>query len=191
MQYGDLSLCVKSLGDRLPEMETNGRQERRRRLVLLPCPFQGHITPMLQLGSFLHSKGFSITVIHCKFNAPNPSNQHSFEFIPIQDGLSGNDISSGDLTRIIKGVNVGCKSHLHECLARIMTQRRGGQNEDDVACIIHDELMYVSQAVANSLKLPSIVLRTTCAATSLARTTLLTLKAEGYIPYPYIFVWFI
>ncbi|XP_040992176.1 UDP-glucose iridoid glucosyltransferase-like isoform X1 [Juglans microcarpa x Juglans regia] len=165
-------------------MEKNG-QKHRRRLVLLPCPFQGHINPMLQLGSFLHSKGFSITVIHCKFNSPNPSNHPSFEFIPFQDGLSGDDISSGDLVRIIQVANVGCKSHLQECLSQIMTQRRGGQN-DDVACIIHDELLYISQAVANSLKLPSIVLRTTSAATFLARTAILTL--EGYIPFQGIYV---
>ncbi|KAG2673325.1 hypothetical protein I3760_13G085400 [Carya illinoinensis] len=173
-------LCVSSLRGR-PKMEKNG-QKHRRRLVLLPCPFQGHINPMLQLGSFLHSKGFSITVIHCKFNSPNPSNQPSFEFIPFQDGLSCNDVSSGDIVRIIQRANVGCKSHLHECLSQIITQRRGGQ-KDDVACIIHDELMYISQAVANSLKLPSIVFRTTCAATSLARTAIPILKAEGYIPF--------
>ncbi|KAB1220160.1 UDP-glycosyltransferase 76E2 [Morella rubra] len=54
--------------------------------------------------------------------------------------------------------------------------------EDDIACIIHDEFMYFSEAVATSLKLPSIILRTTSAATSLARPTIVQLQAEGRIP---------
>ncbi|KAB1215431.1 UDP-glycosyltransferase 76E11 [Morella rubra] len=56
--------------------------------------------------------------------------------------------------------------------------------EDDIACIIHDEFMYFSEAVATSLKLPSIILRTTSAATSLARPTIVQLQAEGRIPLP-------
>ncbi|KAM3739890.1 hypothetical protein ACB098_08G056900 [Castanea mollissima] len=67
-------------------MEKNG--QRSRRLVLLPCPFQGHINPMLQLGTILHSKGFSITITHTEFNSPNPSNHPNFKFLPIPDGLS-------------------------------------------------------------------------------------------------------
>ncbi|XP_021894455.1 UDP-glycosyltransferase 76E2-like [Carica papaya] len=40
-------------------MEKQGQKGGR--LLLVPCPFQGHINKMLQLGSVLHSKGFSIT----------------------------------------------------------------------------------------------------------------------------------
>ncbi|KAB1220161.1 UDP-glycosyltransferase 76E9 [Morella rubra] len=49
-------------------MEKN-RQRPRRLLVLLPCPFEGHINPMLQLGTILHSKGFSITIVQPQFNS--------------------------------------------------------------------------------------------------------------------------
>ncbi|KAE8039177.1 hypothetical protein FH972_011615 [Carpinus fangiana] len=52
------------------------------RVVLVPCPFQGHINPMLQLG-ILHSNGFSITVAHTQYNSPDPSNHPNFSFIPL------------------------------------------------------------------------------------------------------------
>ncbi|KAL4610707.1 hypothetical protein ACB092_08G070100 [Castanea dentata] len=156
-------------------MEKNG--QRSRRLVLLPCPFQGHINPMLQLGTILHSKGFSITIAHTEFNSPNPSNHPNFKLLPIPDGLSVQDISSGDIVSLIQRLNVNCKSHLQECLSQIVT----GGRQDDIACIIYDELMFFVETVANFLKLPSIILRTTSAATLIARTTLCQLKLEGLV----------
>ncbi|KAL5580891.1 hypothetical protein UlMin_013333 [Ulmus minor] len=56
--------------------------QRSRLVVLVPCPFQGHISPMLQLGDMLHSKGFSITIVHANFNSPNPQNHSHFTFFP-------------------------------------------------------------------------------------------------------------
>ncbi|KAM3739889.1 hypothetical protein ACB098_08G056800 [Castanea mollissima] len=156
-------------------MEKNG--QRCGQLVLLPCPFQGHINPMLQLGTTLHSKGFSITIVHTQFNSPNPSSHPDFKFHPISDGLSAQDISSGDIGSLIQKLNVNCKSHLQKYLSQIMMGRQG--SHDDIVCIIHDEVMYFTEAVANFLELPTIILRTTSAATLLARTTLAQLKVEG------------
>lgn len=51
-----------------------------RRLVLFPVPLQGHINPMLQLASILHSNGFSITILHTHFNSPNLFNYPHFTF---------------------------------------------------------------------------------------------------------------
>jgi hypothetical protein len=155
---------------------------RRRQLVLLPCPFQGHINQMLQLGTILHSHGFSITIVHAEFNSPDPSSHPNFNFLPIPDGLSDGDISSGDTVTILWRINANCRSHLHECLSQMMTAREG-PDDGDIACIIYDEFMYFSEAVANSLKLPSIILTTMSAATFLARSALLQLMAEGRLPF--------
>ncbi|KAK7845992.1 udp-glucose iridoid glucosyltransferase [Quercus suber] len=135
-------------------MEKNG--QRCGRLVLLPCPFQGHINPMLQLGTILHCRGFSITIVHTQFNSPNPSNHPNFKFNPIPDGLSAEDISSGDIVSLIQKLNVNCKSHLREYLSQLMIGRQG--SHDDIVCIIYDELMYFTEAVAKFLKLPTIIL---------------------------------
>jgi hypothetical protein len=62
-------------------------------------------------------------------------------------------------------------------------------SDDEIACIIHDEFMYFSEAAAKDLMLPSIILRTNSAAHFLARTALIQLKTEGHIPFPGIYIY--
>ncbi|XP_004294261.1 PREDICTED: UDP-glycosyltransferase 76E2-like [Fragaria vesca subsp. vesca] len=151
------------------------------RLVLVPCPYQGHINPMLQLGTFLHSKGFSITIVHTQFNSPSPSNHPEFTFIPIPDGLTVPLVSSGNIVAILLAINANCKSSFEQCLT---TQVMEQEPEKKITCIIYDEFMYFSAAAANHLNIPSIILRTTSAANFLARSTVIELHSKGHIPFP-------
>jgi hypothetical protein len=164
-------------------------KERKRslRVVLVPFPFQGHITPMLQLGSILHSNGFSITVVHAQYNSPNPSIHPDFSFLSLPDTSSDHNILAGDGGAFVLQLNAKCKARFRECLAAEVMRQQGP--DDGIACIIHDELMYFSAAAAKDIKLPSIVLRTSSAATFLARTALINLKAEGHIPFPGILLY--
>ncbi|KAJ9172428.1 hypothetical protein P3X46_015669 [Hevea brasiliensis] len=155
--------------------------KRCRRVVLVPCPFQGHINPMLQLGTILYSKGFFITIVHPQFNSPNPSKHPEFDFQFVQEGLSKHDFASGNLVDIILALNERCKIPFQECLLRMMLQQ---ESHDEIACIIYDDLMYFSEEVATNLSIPSIVLRTSSAASLLSRLAILQLKEEGYIPFP-------
>ncbi|MBA0818189.1 hypothetical protein Gohar_021141 [Gossypium harknessii] len=161
------------------EMEKEHRSSHPR-LVLVPLPFQGHINPMLQLGSILHSKGFSITVLHTAFNSPIPSNYPEFGFVSIPDNLSEQLISADDLLPFISLLNLNCGVPFQECLAK-MVQKQEVENEPSIACIVYDECMYFCDAVAKYVKLPSIVLRTTSASTYLSRNAILQLKAEGVL----------
>ncbi|ONH99067.1 hypothetical protein PRUPE_6G008700 [Prunus persica] len=104
------------------------KQHRCRRLVLVPCPFQGHMTPMLQLGTILHSRGFYITIAHTQFNFPNPLNFPDFNFLEIYED-------------VISGFNANCKAPLRESLARMMEKE---DQHSKIACIIYDE--YISAA---------------------------------------------
>jgi hypothetical protein len=162
-------------------MEKEGK--RRLRVVLVPGPFQGHITPMLQLGSILHSNGFSITVVHAQYNSPEPSSHPEFSFLPLPDTSSA--VLTGELIAFVLQLNTNCKARFQECLGEEMRQQGP---DDGIACIIHDELMYFSEAAAKDLTLPSIVLRTNSAANFLARHALFQLKAEDHIPFPGIFM---
>ncbi|XP_017983508.1 PREDICTED: UDP-glucose iridoid glucosyltransferase [Theobroma cacao] len=154
------------------------QRQRRCRLVLVPLPFQGHINPMLQLGSILLSKGFSITVIHTAFNSPDPSNHPEFHFVSIPHNLSDQVISSGNLVLLISVLNVNCQAPFQECLVRVVEQQ---DEQEEIACIIYDELMYFSEAAAKFVKLPSIIFRTTSASTYISRSGILQLKAEGIL----------
>ncbi|XP_062172798.1 UDP-glycosyltransferase 76E2-like [Alnus glutinosa] len=161
-------------------MEKQGK--RRRRVVLVPAPFQGHINPMLQLGSILHSNGFSITVVHAQYNSPNPSIHPDFSFLPLPDTSSDHNILAGHLLAFVLQLNTNCKARLQECFAQVMRQ----QDSDDglIACIIYDEFMYFSGETAEDLNLPSIILSTASASYFIARTALIQLKTEGQIPFP-------
>ncbi|XP_057474113.1 UDP-glucose iridoid glucosyltransferase-like [Actinidia eriantha] len=147
--------------------------ENKRRLVLVPCPLQGHLSPMLDLATTLHSKGFFITVAHTQFNSPNPSNHPDFVFLPISDGLTENDFLSGDFLDFIATINTNCEGPLKECLVPMV---------DQVACIIYDTMMYLGETVANHLKLPSIILRTSGATALAAYGAMPALQEAGYFP---------
>jgi len=159
-------------------MEKEGK--RRLRVVLVPCPFQGHINPMLQLGSILHSKGFSITVVHAQYNSPNPSSHPDFSFLSLPDTSSDHNILAGDGVAFVLQLNAKCKARFREC------------SDDGIACIIYDEFMYFSEETAKDLNLPGIILSTASASYFIARTALIQLKTEGQIPFPgfiYIYIY--
>ncbi|KAM7522278.1 hypothetical protein LguiA_012180 [Lonicera macranthoides] len=158
-------------------MEEQGKPGRRS-VVLVPCPFQGHMSPMLQLGTILHSKGFSITIAHAKTNAPDPSNHPNLEFQAFAEDLPELN-SFGDAIGILEDLNTGCKSLFAEWLGQKMEQKEPG---NQVACIIYDTLMYFSEAVASEMKIPSIVLRTSCPSYLLAYLAIPRLKEEGLFP---------
>lgn len=73
-------------------------QQRRRSVVLFPLPFQGHISPMLQLAALLHARGLAVTVLrHTGFNAPDPTRHPAdeFTFVPIHESLPAEVTSPG------------------------------------------------------------------------------------------------
>lgn len=131
---------------------------------------------MLQLGAILHSRGFSITVAHTQYNSPHPSNHPDFSFLPIPDGLSDGQFSSANLLNLVLAVNANCEAPLRKCLAE-KQEAHGG-----IACIIYDIAMVFSEAVANHLKVPSIILITCNAAANIAFKALPSLLEKGHIP---------
>ncbi|KAK3409904.1 hypothetical protein EUGRSUZ_J01968 [Eucalyptus grandis] len=145
-------------------MESEGRNGKK--LILVPGPFQGHLTPMLQLATILN---------------PDSSAHPNFTFLCIPDGLSEEEVRNPDLMGIVLRLNVNCESSFRECLTR-------GTNHmepvDKICCIIYDAFVYFSEAVVRDLKIPSIALHTSSAATTIVRPILLQLKAQGHIPIP-------
>ncbi|KAL8199818.1 hypothetical protein R6Q57_013386 [Mikania cordata] len=127
-----------------------------RRLVLLPIPFQGHLSPMLQLATILHSKGFSITILHTRFNSPNPTNYPHFTFLPIsgagEHSFSVSEIN--DIVRLLTYINTSLLDPIQACLQRLMSE------DGAVACLITDAMWFGTQMVADRLKLPRMVHRT-------------------------------
>ncbi|XP_074357024.1 UDP-glucose iridoid glucosyltransferase-like [Apium graveolens] len=159
-------------------MENQGMQ-RRPHVVLVPAPLQGHLSPMLELGTLLHSKGFSIIIAHTIFNSPDPCNHPEFSFLPIPDNLGDQTAAAANLMTLIITMNNNCEAPLTEILAEFM--KRNDQH-DQICCIIYDMIMYVSGAVADKLQLPCMILRTSAASAAAAYEHLPRLNAEGYFP---------
>ncbi|XP_058110918.1 UDP-glycosyltransferase 76B1-like [Magnolia sinica] len=146
-------------------------------LVILPAPFQGHINPMLQLASLLHSKGFSITVIHSQINSPNPANFPNFHFEPMQD-VSNDALSYvPDPLTALSILNDKCQTPFHDTLSRLLSDGPHGP----VTCIIADELFYFTKAIADQFKLPRILLGTTSASFYTTMAFLSLLQQNGVI----------
>ncbi|XP_035839398.1 UDP-glycosyltransferase 76G1 isoform X2 [Helianthus annuus] len=150
-------------------METLGSVStlQSRRIILFPLPFQGHINPMLQLANILHTRGFKITIIHAEYNSPNPSNYPHLTFKPIKDHLSKvahEYPTNRDGTYFVRYLNKSCVDTFTDCLAGLLAE----PGEERVACVITDACFYVTQAVADDMKLPRIVLRTSSLGCNLA-----------------------
>ncbi|XP_042509772.1 UDP-glycosyltransferase 76B1-like [Macadamia integrifolia] len=150
------------------------------RLVLFPFPLQGHINPMLQLASILYSKGFSITIIHTHFNSPNSSNYPNFTFVPIPDGLSDVQDSITDGFSLLPLLNLTCKVPFRDCLVQLLSNAE--TEEEHIACLISDPVMPFTQGVADSLKLPRLVLLTSSVQSFLAFAAYQVLRQKGYLP---------
>lgn len=157
---------------------TRLQQSKGRRLVLFPLPLKGHLNPMLELANILHSKGFSITIIHTHFNAPNSDDYPHFTFHPISDGLSEGEASTGDILHLLLLLTVNCVEPFRDCLARLLSN----VSEEPVACLVADAIWHFSRLVADSLKLPTIVLRTSSASSFLVFGAFPLLREKGYLP---------
>ncbi|KAM7265124.1 hypothetical protein ACFE04_002807 [Oxalis oulophora] len=148
-------------------------------LVFIPFPFPGHTNPMLQLATSLHSKGFSnITIVHSELNFPDPSNHPHFNFLTISDGMSPDNISLdlGDISRKIN--NTKFTTQLQDFLSKLINE------STELPCIIYDGFMYLAEAVARRLKVPSLVMRTSSVMDFLMYFSLPSLQQEGLIPLP-------
>ncbi|TXG74239.1 hypothetical protein EZV62_002818 [Acer yangbiense] len=171
--------CQSKPSKRNREMEKQGLGCRR--VVLVPCPLQGHINPMLRLGTILHSKGFSITVAHTQFNSPNTCNHPDFVFLPLlSDDSSSERNDSDDFVVFLSNLNLNHKASLQKLLTQIVEQEQ--EQHEGLPCIIYDALMYSVEEVAHSLKLPSIILHSSCATSLLSFFAYAQLREEGRIP---------
>ncbi|KAJ0800410.1 putative cytokinin 7-beta-glucosyltransferase [Helianthus annuus] len=133
-----------------------GEETTSRRIILFPLPVQGHLSPMLQLANILHTQGFKITIIYVQQNPPNYSNYPHFTFKPIADGFS--DIGKHmpekpDPSFYITYLNEHCADSFRDCLAGLLAE----PHEPPVACLITDAEYYITQEIADSLKVPRVV----------------------------------
>lgn len=151
----------------------------KKHLLFFPLPLQGHITPILQLADILHrsSDSFSITVIHTRFNAPNPLHYPHFTFRPIDDGLSEADTSGLSVFDLAYLINRRCLEPFTSCLNELFSS-----GSDDYAALISDPAFHFTRDVAERFGLKRFVLRTSGVANFRIFTMLSMFLEKGYLP---------
>ncbi|XP_041992830.1 UDP-glycosyltransferase 76F1-like isoform X2 [Salvia splendens] len=147
----------------------------RRRLIFFPLPLQGHITPILHLASILHSKGFSITILHLKLNPPNPAHHPHFTFRLLDDDAFSEEAFNADLVSFLAILNDKCAEPLKQALAELVADAA-------TACLISDAIFHFTTGVCESLRLPRVVLRTGGVCSFLAFAAFPLLLQKGYLP---------
>ncbi|XP_010503281.1 PREDICTED: UDP-glycosyltransferase 76E6-like isoform X1 [Camelina sativa] len=153
------------------------QMEAKRRIVLVPIPAQGHVTPMLQLGKALQSKGFSITVVEGHFNQVRSSSQHfpGFHFVTIKESLSESELQRLGGIEFMINLNKTSETSFKDCIAQLLLQQGS-----DIACIIYDEFMYFCGAAAKEFNLPSVIFSTESATNYVSRYVLSKLNADKF-----------
>ncbi|KAL9269117.1 UDP-glycosyltransferase 76E1-like protein [Drosera capensis] len=141
---------------------------RRRRVILVLFPYQGHVTPILTLATILNTHHhFPITIAHPRFfnNSINPSHHPHFHFLPFGKSTNGGEkpVVVGRIIELVKRFNDEFKDEFRGEIERLMR----GEGEE-IGCVVYDQYMYVGQSVADELGLMSVGLRTGGAASLLS-----------------------
>ncbi|VYS65996.1 unnamed protein product [Arabidopsis thaliana] len=160
-------------------------KRNERQVILFPLPLQGCINPVLQLAKILYSRGFSITIIHTRFNAPKSSDHPLFTFLQIRDGLSESQTQSRDLLLQLTLLNNNCQIPFRECLAKLIKPSSDSGTEDrKISCVIDDSGWVFTQSVAESFNLPRFVLCAYKFSFFLGHFLVPQIRREGFLPVP-------
>ncbi|XP_062186387.1 DIMBOA UDP-glucosyltransferase BX9-like [Phragmites australis] len=152
----------------------------RRRVLVFPLPFQGHINPMLQLADVLHARGLAVTLLHTRFNALDPALHPEFAFVSVPDGVPAEVAATGNPIEIILAMNAAMEAStaVGEVLASVLAD----EGQPRAACLFIDAHLRAVQEAAAGLGLPTLVLRTTSAACLGCFLAYRMLYQKGYLP---------
>ena len=150
-----------------------GEDRRAARVALFPLPFQGHMSPMLQLAGALHARGLAVTVLHTAFNAPDPARRHpGFSFVAVPDAI---------LDRVLAmNAAVEAPALAEGVRAVLASMLRSG--EPRLACLVIDATLTAVQKAAAGLGLPTLVRHTGSAACFRLFRSYDMLYDRGYLP---------
>ncbi|KAL9231400.1 hypothetical protein vseg_006632 [Gypsophila vaccaria] len=148
------------------------------RVILFPQPYIGHLTPMLNLGNALHSKGFSVTIIQTRFNSLKPSEHPNFSFYYIEDPMSKDAAPWAGSLKTIVLLNKTCLGGFRDCFAQILAD--ASVEKETVACLIADPLWTFVGRIADEFNIPRLALRTGGLLALILYDSLSILREKGY-----------
>jgi hypothetical protein len=125
--------------------------------VLFPLPFQGHISPMLQLAGALRARGLAVTVLHTAFNAPDPARHPGLAFVAVPDAIPEAAAAANGIAKILAlNAAMEASGRVRAALASLMA----AEGQPRLACLVLDSTLPAAQKAAAALGLPTLVLHT-------------------------------
>ncbi|CAN6222826.1 unnamed protein product [Urochloa humidicola] len=162
--------------------DTDAGGRPRRRVVVFPLPFQGHINPMLQLADALHDRGLAVTVLHTAFNAPDPARRPEFRFVAVRDGVPADVAASGNVIDILDAMNAAMEADDSAELRGVLASVIADDEQPSVACIVFDSNLLAVPRAAAAVGIKTLVLRTASAACFGCFLAYPMLHQKGYLP---------
>lgn len=120
---------------------------KKKMIIMVPYPAQGHVTPMLQLATAFAHRGFQPVVvtpefIHRKISHPQDQT-NGISFLSIPDGLE--EDAPRDFFAIEKAMENNMAAHLERLVRKLREEEEdegggGGGGGGNVACVVVDLL---------------------------------------------------
>ncbi|XP_059279742.1 7-deoxyloganetin glucosyltransferase-like [Lycium ferocissimum] len=160
--------------------------------VCIPCPAQGHISPMLKLAKILNHRGFHITFVNTEYNhrrflksrgLTSLKGLPSFHFETIPDGLPpcNGDVTQ-DIVALSESLTTTCLGPFKELLAKLNNRSASSSDVPPVSCIISDGCMSFTLSAVQDLGIPQVFFWTTSACGLLGYMHYCNLVEKGYTP---------
>ena len=141
-------------------------------------PFQGHISPMLQLAGALRARGLAVTVLHTAFNAPDPARHPGLAFVAVPDAIPEAAAANGIAKILALNAAMEASGRVRAALASLMA----AEGQPRLACLVLDSTLRAAQKAAAGLGLPTLVLHTGSAACFRLFRSYDMLHHRGYLP---------
>ncbi|OEL20473.1 7-deoxyloganetin glucosyltransferase [Dichanthelium oligosanthes] len=165
-------------------------EKRQPHAVCLPCPAQGHITPVLKLAKLLHVRGFHVTFVNTEFNhrrllrsrGPDALNcVPGFHFAAIPDGLPPSDAdATQDIPTLLYSTMTTCLPHL---LALLSDLNAPSSETPPVTCLVVDGVMSFGYDAAREIGVPVAALWTASACGFMGYRNYRQLIDWGLVPF--------
>ncbi|KAI4969909.1 hypothetical protein ZWY2020_000823 [Hordeum vulgare] len=162
-------------------MAPSSTNRGRRRVVLLPLPYQGHINPMLRLAAALHSRGLAVTILHPETRAPDRRKLPAdYRLVTIPDNIPPELAASEDIASFVFELNKNCAAPFRDYLTGALREEEG--EDGRLAFVVADVDWFAPLSVARELGLAALALMTSSAARFLVYMAYPSLCRKGYLP---------